>query len=403
MKKRILLLSEELGQGGGGKGVAAFVLQTLAREYDVTLLCWSPPDCAAVDAWCDTRLAECRWHYEGPTPAERLLVRAIPDTTHFQRINVLQKRARRMAPSFDAAVGSCSLEIDLGIPALQYLHYPYLGHVDWRGLTPGDVPLPRLAAAVLRRRTLPWMAISRYSFERMRRNYTLTNSRWTVRRIRELFDMPAAVVYPPAAGNVFTRDWAQRRDGFVAIGRMEPNKRFDWMIQTIAAVRARGLPAELHIVTHLDPVWYEPEANRRVRELAREAGGWVHLHYDLPRHELMRLLAENRYGLHAKIDEHFGMAPAEVARAGCLPFVHDSGGQVEIIENDARLRFTTLEDAAERITAVMQSPVLQHELLDKVSRHAVLFAPEAFAAGLLHHMERFLSGHRGPDGQEEPE
>ncbi|MBN9661309.1 MAG: glycosyltransferase [Acidobacteria bacterium] len=391
MKKRLLLLSEEMGPGGGGKGVAAHVLQTLSQHYDVTLLCYSPPDCEATDQWCDTRLADCRWQYLGPTTAERLLIRAIPDPTRFQRVNVLQKRARRIAGQFDAAFACCSLECDLGRPAIQYLHYPYLGHSDWRNQVPGDSSWPKLTASLLQRRTPPWMAISRFSFDRMRRNLTLTNSHWTAGRIRELYDMPSVVVYPPAAGCARSLPWSGRRNGFVAIGRMEAGKRFDWMIETMTRVRSKVPDVELHICTHRDDVWAEPATEQRVAELAQAAGDWVHVHYNLSRDRLSNLLAENRFGLHAKIDEHFGMAPAEMARAGCLPFVHDSGGQVEIVDEEPRLRYGSAEEAVEKIVSVLQSPTAQEELREIVGRRAELFSPEAFAGGLLENVDRFLA------------
>lgn len=391
MKKRLLLLSEELGPGGGGRGVAAHVLQALSQHYDVTLMCYTPPDRAATDQWYDTHLLDCRWRDEGPTAFERVLVRAIPDPTHFQRVNVLQKRARRMAGLFDAVFACCSLECDLGRPAIQYLHYPYLGHSDWRNQVPGSSAWPKLAAALLRRQTPPWMAISRFSFDRMRRNLTLTNSQWTVGRIRELYDMPSVVLYPPAASPSRSVPWAERRNGFVAIGRMEAGKRFDWMIEAMTQVRAEAPDVELHICTHRDEVWAEPTTEQRMADLAQAAGPWIHLHYNLSREQLSSLLAENRFGLHAKIDEHFGMAPAEMARAGCIPFVHDSGGQVEIVDGDERLRYGSTEQAVEKMVAVLRSTALQDELHAMVTRRAELFSPEAFARGLIGHVEHFLA------------
>jgi glycosyltransferase involved in cell wall biosynthesis len=41
-----------------------------------------------------------------------------------------------------------------------------------------------------------------------------------------------------------------------------------------------------------------------------------------------------RYGIHGMLDEHFGMAPAELAAAGCIVFVPNDGGQVEIVDDD---------------------------------------------------------------------
>ncbi len=396
MKKRLLLFSEELGPGGGGYGVSAHMLQTLSRHYDVTLMCFTPPDSEAIDRWFDTQLASCKWRYEGPTLAERLLVRAIPDTTRFQHVNVMLKRARRLSEEFDVCFACCSLECDLGRPAIQYVHYPYLGHSDWRNQLPGSAPWPKLAAAVLQGRTPKWAAVSRYSFDRMRRNYTLTNSTWTTGKIRELFDMPSHVLYPPATGSPSPIPWTQRRNGFVAIGRMEGSKRLDWMIEMMALVHAQAPGVELHICTHQDPAMPARGLAERVAEVARAAGPWVQIHYNLTRSELAGLLAANRFGLHAKIEEHFGMAPAEMARAGCIPFVHDSGGQVEIVDSDPRLCYSSTEDAVAKIVTLMGDTVLQDELRGKVAGIAEGFSPESFAAGLLNHVETFLT--HGPTG-----
>ncbi|MGJ5818493.1 glycosyltransferase [Paludibaculum fermentans] len=396
MKKRLLLFSEEFGPGGGGYGVSAHVLQTLSAHYDVTLMSYSQPQLEAIDLSFGTRLVDCQWRYEGPTLAERLLVSAIPDTSRFQRVNVLMKRARRLSEQFDVTFACCSLESDLGRPAIQYIHYPYMGHSDWRNQVPGSAPWPKLALAVLRGQTPRWMTVSRYSFDRMRRNLTLTNSRWTSGRIRELFDMPSSVLYPPAAGCNHPISWAKRRNGFVAIGRMEPAKRFDWMVEILALVRTRVPDVKLHICAPRDGMASTQALANGLEEMARKAGPWVQVHFNLSREELNGLLAENRYGLHARIDEHFGMAPAEMARAGCIPFVHDSGGQVEIVEGDPRLCYSSTEDAAAKMLAVMGDAALQDELRDKVSRHAELFSPESFARGLLNHVENFLT--HGPAG-----
>jgi len=58
---------------------------------------------------------------------------------------------------------------------------------------------------------------------------------------------------------------------------------------------------------------------------------WVGLLHDLDRTEMAREVASHRFGIHTMENEHFGIAPAEFQRAGCIPFVHRSGGPVEIV------------------------------------------------------------------------
>ena len=84
------------------------------------------------------------------------------------------------------------------------------------------------------------------------------------------------------------------------------------------------------------------------------------------------------------------MAPAEIASSGALPFVHDSGGQVEIVGHDPRLCFDTPDDAATKILEVMRNPALQDELRAQVSTRAEQFAPKTFQKQIVEQVHGFL-------------
>jgi glycosyltransferase involved in cell wall biosynthesis len=77
-------------------------------------------------------------------------------------------------------------------------------------------------------------------------------------------------------------------------------------------------------------------------------------------------------------EEHFGIAPAELQRAGCIPFVHNSGGQVEIVGGDARLTFDSVENAAEKITRVIENRALQNQLRAQMVDRRSWFTAERF-------------------------
>jgi hypothetical protein len=79
-----------------------------------------------------------------------------------------------------------------------------------------------------------------------------------------------------------------------------------------------------------------------------------------------------------------------MARAGCIPFVHASGGQVEIVDDDPRLCYATAEDAAAKILAVLRDRGMQDELRSTVRARSERFAPEAFVAGFLDRVAKFL-------------
>jgi hypothetical protein len=73
-------------------------------------------------------------------------------------------------------------------------------------------------------------------------------------------------------------------------------------------------------------------------------------------------MASHRYGIHGMREEHFGMAPAELARAGVIVWVPRGGGQMEIVGNEPALMYDSEDDAVAKITATMASPAEQQRL-----------------------------------------
>jgi hypothetical protein len=118
----------------------------------------------------------------------------------------------------------------------------------------------------------------------------------------------------------------------------------------------------------------------RVQRWARQRAGWVHLHENLPRDQLSALIASQRYGIHGKEDEHFGIGVAEMVRGGCVVFTPNDGGQVEIVGRDDRLTFGTVDEAATRILAVLASPTQQQSLRAHLAARAEAFGAPVFCA-----------------------
>lgn len=379
-------MSYELVPCGGGSVVASWMLQALMPTYEVTTLTWAPPDLVALDRKFGTSLAGSPIGVLTPSLAEQRLVNCIPDGSGFQQINYLIRMAKRRASEFDLLV-ACGNETDFGRPGIQYLHYPYLDRRGGEWSDPCDeTPSARLRG-LLSGRLPPWMLISGFSFDRMRRNLTLTNSRWTAREMGS--GLAAEVLHPPAPGDFVEVPWTQRKDAFVCTARIVEYKRQDWIADTLALVRREWPGLQLHICGSSARAEYLELVEQR----AKEHGPWVQIHLDLSRKDLIALLSKCRYGIHASIDEHFGVAVAEMARAGCIPFVHSSGGQVEIVDHDPRLCYTTAEDAGAKILAVLRDANLQNELRATVRQRSERFTPETFTRGFLDHVAKFMSEH----------
>ncbi|HEY8923350.1 MAG TPA: glycosyltransferase, partial [Polyangia bacterium] len=230
-----------------------------------------------------------------------------------------------------------------------------------------------------------------FSLARMRRNTTVVNSDWTGAEVRRLHGIDTITIHPPAVGPFPSVPWSERVDGFVAVGRIVPEKRLELIIDIVERVRqAAGVqgaprdisgggaaedlfPIPLHIVASAGDPGYEA----RVLARARKAGPWVRVHRQLSRRELVSLLTRHRYGIHGMAEEHFGMAVAEMVAAGMIPFIPRGGGQVEIVR-DERLLWTSIDDAVAKIGALRSSAAERESVRLSLGARAPELGPERF-------------------------
>jgi len=202
-------------------------------------------------------------------------------------------------------------------------------------------------------------------------NLTLVNSNWSREVFRARYGVLARTVYPPVPVPAPGLPWEAREPGFVCIGRIAPVKELDRVLDIVGAVRRQVPAVRLHLVGTAEDAAY----HRHVARRARAEGAT--LYENLSREALGALLARQRYGIHGMRDEHFGMAPAEMVAAGCIVWVPDSGGQVEIV-GDARLTYGSVEEAVARILAVLRAPAEQGALREHLAAMATRFSAERF-------------------------
>ena len=84
------------------------------------------------------------------------------------------------------------------------------------------------------------------------------------------------------------------------------------------------------------------------------------------------------------IDEHFGIAVAEMLRLGCIPFAHASGGPQETL-GGLPLTFADDEEALRLIADCLGDADRQRLLRTRLAERAERFAPERFMQILLEH------------------
>ena len=371
---RILLVQRSLDPPGGGNAVAAWIVHALSQDHDVATLttsAWTP---ARTNAFYGTAIAEERvarhviprpWSWLSRLPEER--------GTRLRMCAVL-RYARDRAGDYDVLITADNYAA-FPKPGIQYLHYP-------AAINPAPARFPAIVNAYFAFCDwlvgIPWTAAHR--------NLTLANSQWTAQRLERIRGVKVGyVLYPPVidpgAGDPFDK----RTDTFLCIGRFHGSKRFERSIAIVRRLRSTSMPhARLIIVGSA----VDTEYTRRLRALIERDRDWIEIREDLSRTELNVLMGQCRFGLQAMEDEHFGMATAEMARAGCLVFTHRSGGSIEVVNSETRLMWSGEDEAVAKISALAADPRACAGTQARLRAHAERFSAEQF----VEQMRALVSG-----------
>lgn len=368
----------------GSMAKAAWCVEALKADCEVALTTLERVDLDQLNCYYGTQFRRGEFAiYTVPMPL------GLHRGTRFTALQsaFFQRCVRRVAPEFDVMISAYN-PCDFGVPGIQLVGdftfsrelcltmHPALQ--DYRESWYGGSPLRTAYLALCRSVWKPDPA-------GWRRNVTVANSNWTRDLLRREFGIEARTLYPPVAEDFPQVPWEEREDGFVCIGRIVPEKRADAAMRILSDVRERGYNVHLHILGELDG---SPFA-KRLKKLAEANGGWVFLEGMTYGERKKNLLAGHRYGIHACKNEAFGIAPAEMTKAGCITFAPNSGGQREIL-NHPLLTFNDEEDAVGKIDAVLASDALKVILRQHLAARGREFSAEKFASGVRAVVFEFL-------------
>lgn len=369
--KRVLLVQPSMQPPGGGNGVAAWVLQALVAEHRVTVLSWRPVEIDPINRFFGTRLAPGDFDTIVVPRSWRALPDRLPTPATLIKLSLLMRYTRRVSAGYDVIFG-VSNETDYGTRGIQYVHYPtYLRprpQVDLRWYHPPQTGLNLYYALADR--------IAGFSLERMKNNVTLVNSNWTGAHVQRFLGIRTRTLYPPVVDPAAPVPWSERRNGFLAVGRISPEKEFERTMHIIARVRAQAPDLTLTIVGTRDR--HARRYFESLTSLARSLGPWIEFRDDLSREEITALMASHRYGIHGMREEHFGMAPAELARAGAIVWVPQGGGQMEIVGGEPSLLYESDADAVSKITRTLADAGEQQRLRTLLAGVSEQFSTASF-------------------------
>jgi len=228
----------------------------------------------------------------------------------------------------------------------------------------------RLYRGMLRRR---WPA-----YEYHRGCHYVINSQYTAGLFHEAHGVRLPVVYPPVDTSNHSFDPADlpKRDTILFFSRIIGYKRPEMVLE----LAARHRQYRCVVMGGVTP-------NRRsyfqtLQQRARKARLEVVFLPNPTATTVRQEMARARFYIFPAVNEHFGMTTPEAIASGAIPFVHDSGGQREIVVNE-RLRFQDPEFFA-RFDALVRAPA-EHlgTIRQTLSKHVRTFSEEIFVSKML--------------------
>lgn len=380
--KRVLLVQPSLQPPGGSNGVAAWVLQALVPEHRVTVLSWQAVEVEPINRFFGTHLHRRDFDAIVVPRSWRLVPDLLPTPATLVKLALLMRYTRKVNAGFDVVFGVCN-ETDYGRRGIQYIHYPsYL-----RPRPEADLRWYHQPRAALTAYYLLADRLAGVSMARLKENLTLVNSNWTGEHVRAFLGGNPRTLYPPVADPGPGRPWAERAPHFLAVGRISPEKDYERVMRILGRVRSHIPSIRLTIVGTWDR--HTARYFDGLQSLARSLGDWIEFRQNVSRDELRDLMGSHRYGLHGMREEHFGMAPAEMVRAGAIVWVPNGGGQTEIVGHEPTLVFDSDQDAVRKISAVLIDAREQARLRQQLAQLAGVFSIDRFVREVRHIVATF--------------
>ena len=280
---------------------------------------------------------------------------------------------------YDVIISSASAEAKAvkkrpGAVHICYCHTPtryYWSHYKEYVASPGFGPLNpamRMALPTLVRamRKMDLKAVEGV-------DYFIANSSTVAERIKKYYGHDAAIIYPPVAMQRFRElDITSPRQGFMALGRQVPYKRFDI---AVAACTQLNLPLTVY--------GNGPDHKR----LVHMAGPTVRFVQGANDKQVAKALA-GAAGLIFPQEEDLGITQIEAVAAGCPVIAYAKGGALDIVV-DGKTGIFFNEQNAESLATVLERFAKMKFAPKVLQQHAEQYSEERF----VQHMRDFVAAH----------
>jgi len=386
---------------GGGETVCIHTLEALKEEYDLTLLTVGGKlDFARLNNYFGTDLGRNEISVRFIDPhligiADSFLKRVADSSrlnTEFTRLRMALKdrSVSKIRDRFDLVI-STQGETAFCDGSLDYIHFPFDRDTAEK-LNPdleriSKVPLYGFYDRIV-------SLIKPDDRDNCERKTTLVNSHWTKNIVKSTYNLDSKVLYPPVrTGDFDPLPWCEKESGFISVGRISPEKKVLRSIEIIDEL-SDMYNVHLHLIGNVTDAEYGEIVRRKV-----ETSSAVSLEGKVPRKKLIKMVERHKFGIHGMDAEHFGIAVAEMVAGGCIPFVPDDGGQVEIVGENPDLLYANKIEAMAKISRMLDDADLQRGTLGRLEGREEEFSAERFRGKMREFVARKLDSKSQIEGK----
>jgi glycosyltransferase involved in cell wall biosynthesis len=279
----------------------------------------------------------------------RVVFKVFPWKYVLQDLQILIFNAllKRIGSGYELLIDSSNSQIFLPEKQiiLSYVHFPREKRLSG-GFSNGNLPHIKPTFFSLQRIFSGLINILYKWNKRTPNHKIICNSKFSRQSLLDIFpeltNENIQVIYPPVDISLYENNEQKKENAVVSLGRFSPDKK---QLEQIKI--AQLLPnLTFYLIGFVNHKKYFEECRDFIKT-NRVVN--VMLYPNASLDEVINLLKSSKYFLHLLVDEPFGVTAVQAIAAGCLPLVHDSGGQRETVP-DPDLRFSSLEEIPQIIS-----------------------------------------------------
>lgn len=377
------MIHSGITKGGGSEPCALWAVEALKKDYDVCLISMGNINLEDLNHAYGTDIKQ--GDIEVITLAQRRFFKRRFDAFR----NKLPRFCKKISSKFDLMISTYNV-MDFGRRGMQIiadfnfdeeLRKTYNRDKNFKKWIYRDSFLRRLYLHIAK-------CMSGVLEKNWKENLTISLSSWGRKILKDKFGMESIVLFPPVISNFPNVLWDERENGFIFIGRICPEKEVDKVIKIIKNVRESNINVHLHIIGRIDKR-HTKYANF-IKKLCAENNMWCFFEGEIYGQKKLNFIANHKYGISGRSNEPWGIAVAEMVKAGCIVFVPDGGGQTEIVEKEEVIYNNEL-DALSKIKAIIQDKNLQAEIRKHLSILSKKFSIENYCEGIRNAVQKFFA------------